>query len=76
MPTARWPICPHRGSTNRCGGSPTSPTSPNPGLLVAVALALVVTAQMVLDLVVLGLGIQAILGAMNRGKANADTENV
>lgn len=45
-------------------------------LLVAVALALVVTAQMLLDLVVLGLGIQVILGAVKRGKANADTETV
>jgi hypothetical protein len=35
---------------------------------------LVVTAQMLLDLVVLGLGIQVILGAVKRGKANADTE--
>ena len=31
---------------------------------------LVVTAQMLLDLVVLGLGIQVILGAVKRGKAN------
>ena len=37
---------------------------------------LVVTAQMLLDLVVLGLGIQVILGAVKRGKANADTETV
>jgi voltage-gated potassium channel len=36
---------------------------------------LVVTAQMLLDLVVLGLGIQVILGAVKRGKANADTES-
>lgn len=35
---------------------------------------LVVTAQMLLDLVVLGLGIQVILGAVKRGKANANTE--
>ncbi|MFC5266075.1 ion channel [Kribbella qitaiheensis] len=35
---------------------------------------LVVTAQMLLDLVVLGLGIQVILGAVKQGKANADTE--
>lgn len=35
---------------------------------------LVVTAQMLLDLVVLGLVIQVILGAVKRGKANADTE--
>jgi hypothetical protein len=35
---------------------------------------LVVTAQMLLDLVVLGLGIQVILGAVKRGKANADAE--
>ena len=47
-----------------------------PWLLVAVALALVVTAQMLLDLVVLGLGIQVILGAVKRGKANADPETV
>jgi voltage-gated potassium channel len=32
---------------------------------------LVVTAQMLLDLVVLGLGIQVILGAVKRGKADA-----
>jgi voltage-gated potassium channel len=31
---------------------------------------------MLLDLVVLGLGIQVILGAVKRGKANADTETV
>jgi voltage-gated potassium channel Kch len=31
---------------------------------------LVVTTQMLLDLVVLGLGIQVILGAVKRGKAN------
>ena len=37
---------------------------------------LVVTAQMLLDLVVLGLGTQVILGAVKRGKANADTETV
>jgi voltage-gated potassium channel len=36
---------------------------------------LVVTAQMLLDLVVLGLGIQVILGAVKRGKANAVTES-
>jgi voltage-gated potassium channel len=35
---------------------------------------LVVTAQMLLDLVVLGLGIQVILGAVKQGKANTDTE--
>jgi hypothetical protein len=35
---------------------------------------LVVTTQMLLDLVVLGLGIQVILGAVKQGKANADTE--
>jgi hypothetical protein len=35
---------------------------------------LVVTTQMLLDLVVLGLGIQVILGAVKRGKANANTE--
>jgi voltage-gated potassium channel len=34
---------------------------------------LVVTAQMLLDLVVLGLGIQVILGAVKRGKADADS---
>jgi voltage-gated potassium channel len=34
----------------------------------------VVTAQMLLDLVVLGLGIQVILGAVKRGKASTDTE--
>lgn len=33
---------------------------------------LVVTVQMLLDLVVLGLGIQVILGAVKRGKADAD----
>ena len=33
---------------------------------------LVVTAQMLLDLVVLGLGIQVILGAVKRGKADPD----
>jgi len=36
---------------------------------------LVVTAQMLLDLVVLGLGIQVILGAVKRGKATDDTED-
>jgi hypothetical protein len=36
---------------------------------------LVVTAQMLLDLVVLGLGIQVILGAVKRGKASADAES-
>ncbi|TCN31679.1 ion channel [Kribbella orskensis] len=36
---------------------------------------LVVTAQMLLDLVVLGLGIQVILGAVKQSKANADTES-
>lgn len=35
---------------------------------------LVVTAQMLLDLVVLGLGIQVILGAVKRGKANPNAE--
>lgn len=35
---------------------------------------LIVTAQMLLDLVVLGFGIQVILGAVKQGKANADTE--
>ena len=35
---------------------------------------LVVLVQMLLDLVVLGLGIQVILGAVKRGKASADTE--
>lgn len=34
---------------------------------------LVVTVQMLLDLVVLGLGIQVILGAVERGKADSDT---
>jgi voltage-gated potassium channel len=34
---------------------------------------LVVTVQMLLDLVILGLGIQVILGAVKRGKADADT---
>jgi voltage-gated potassium channel len=34
---------------------------------------LVVTVQMLLDLVVLGLGIQVILGAVKRGKADADS---
>ena len=34
---------------------------------------LVVTVQMLLDLVVLGLGIQVILGAVKRGKADDDT---
>jgi hypothetical protein len=34
---------------------------------------LVVTVQMLLDLVVLGLGIQVILGAVKRGKAGSDT---
>lgn len=34
---------------------------------------LVVTTQMLLDLVVLGLGIQVILGAVKRGKAKSDT---
>lgn len=38
------------------------------------AARLVVTAQMLLDLVILGLGIQVILGAVKRGKANANTE--
>jgi voltage-gated potassium channel len=36
---------------------------------------LVVTAQMLLDLVVLGLGIQVILGAVKRGKASADDDD-
>lgn len=36
---------------------------------------LVVTAQMLLDLVVLGLGIQVILGAAKRGRASADPES-
>ena len=36
---------------------------------------LVVTAQMLLDLVVLGLGIQVILGAVKRGKASADAKS-
>ena len=36
---------------------------------------LVVTAQMLLDLVVLGLGIQVILGAVRRGKASADAKS-
>ena len=35
---------------------------------------LLVTAQMLLDLVVLGLGIQVVIGAVKRGKADADTE--
>jgi voltage-gated potassium channel len=35
---------------------------------------LVVTSQMLLDLVVLGLGIQVILGAVKRGKASAEPE--
>jgi len=35
---------------------------------------LLVTAQMLLDLVILGLGIQVILGAVKRGKTDADTE--
>jgi hypothetical protein len=35
---------------------------------------LVVTTQMLLDLVVLGLGIQVILGAVKRGKADANPE--
>jgi hypothetical protein len=35
---------------------------------------LLVTAQMLLDLVVLGLGIQVILGAVKRGKAEANSE--
>ena len=35
---------------------------------------LVVTVQMLLDLVILGLGIQVILGAVKRGKAAADTD--
>jgi hypothetical protein len=35
---------------------------------------LVVTAQMLLDLVVLGFGIQVILGAVKRGKADSDSE--
>ena len=34
---------------------------------------LVVTVQMLLDLVVLGLGIQVILGAVKRGQADSDT---
>ena len=34
---------------------------------------LVVTVQMLLDLAVLGLGIQVILGAVKRGKADSDT---
>ena len=33
---------------------------------------LFVTAQMLLDLVILGLGLQVILGAVKRGKANPD----
>ena len=41
------------------------------------AARLVVTAQMLLDLVVVGLGIQVIVGAVKRGKAAAsDTEDV
>ena len=36
---------------------------------------LIVTAQMLLDLVVLGLGVQVIVGAVKRGKATADTES-
>lgn len=36
---------------------------------------LVVTAQMLLDLVVLGLGIQVILGAVKRSRASADPES-
>ena len=35
---------------------------------------LVVTTQMLLDLVVLGLGIQVILGAVKRGKSDPDSE--
>jgi voltage-gated potassium channel len=35
---------------------------------------LVVTAQMLLDLVILGLGIQVILGAVKRGKADPDAD--
>jgi hypothetical protein len=35
---------------------------------------LLVTAQMLLDLIVLGLGIQVILGAVKRGKADANSE--
>ncbi len=35
---------------------------------------LLVTTQMLLDLVVLGLGIQVILGAVKRGKASADDD--
>ena len=35
---------------------------------------LVVTTQMLLDLVVLGLGIQVILGAVKRGKADRDAD--
>jgi voltage-gated potassium channel len=35
---------------------------------------LIVTTQMLLDLVVLGLGIQVILGAVKRGKADRSTE--
>ena len=35
---------------------------------------MVVTTQMLLDLVVLGLGIQVILGAVKRGKASADDD--
>ena len=38
------------------------------------AARLLVTAQMLLDLVVLGLGIQVILGAVKRGKSGAGTE--
>jgi hypothetical protein len=38
------------------------------------AARLVVTAQMLLDLVILGLGIQVILGAVKRGKADPDAE--
>jgi hypothetical protein len=36
---------------------------------------LIVTAQMLLDLVVLGLGVQVIVGAVKRGKATADIES-
>jgi voltage-gated potassium channel len=33
---------------------------------------LLVTTQMLLDLVILGLGLQAILGAVKRGRASSD----
>jgi hypothetical protein len=40
----------------------------------AEATRLVVTTQMLLDLVVLGLGIQVILGAVKQSKASSDTD--